>query len=166
MNTKKLTGMALLIAMGTMAGISSIPVGGALIYPAQHAINVVAAVLFGPGPAVIIAFCVALLRNMMQTGTLLAFPGGMIGALVAALAFKATGKKYAAALGEVFGTGVLGALVAFPLARFVLGRDVLAFTYIVPFAMSSLAGAVVGLSVVRVTAAEVFKSKKQTERCR
>lgn len=165
MNTRKLTGMALLIAMGTMAGISSIPVGGALIYPAQHAINVVAAVFFGPGSAVIIAFCVALLRNMMQTGTLLAFPGGMIGALVAGLAFKASGKNYAAAIGEVVGTGVLGALVAFPLARFVLGRDVLAFAYIVPFAMSSAAGAVVGLAVVRVTAV-AFRSTKQTERCR
>ena len=158
MKTRTLTGMALLIAMGTVAGISAIPLAGARIFPVQHAINVLAAVLFGPGPAVIVAFCVAVLRNLMQTGSPLAFPGGMIGALVAGFAFRATGKKYAAAIGEVFGTGVLGALVAFPLARFILGMDVLAFTFIIPFTMSSLVGAVVGLAVLQV-AASVMKNK-------
>ncbi|MCR3922050.1 MAG: energy coupling factor transporter S component ThiW, partial [Firmicutes bacterium] len=59
-------------------------------------------------------------------------------------------KEYAAVMGEVFGTGVLGALAAFPLARFILGRDVLAFGFIIPFALSSFAGAVAGYVVLRV----------------
>ncbi|MDW7650694.1 MAG: energy coupling factor transporter S component ThiW [Bacillota bacterium] len=161
MKTRTLTGMALLIAMGTVAGVSSIPLAGARIFPVQHAINVLAAVLFGPGPAVIVAFCVAVLRNALQTGSPLAFPGGMIGALVAGLAYRATGRQYAAAIGEVFGTGVLGGLAAFPLARFILGLDVLAFTFIVPFTLSSVAGAVAGLIVLRVASAAW---QKKTER--
>ncbi|MCR3922049.1 MAG: energy coupling factor transporter S component ThiW, partial [Firmicutes bacterium] len=90
MKIRKLTGMALLIAMGTAAGIFSIPIPllGAKVAPVQHAINVLAAVLFGPGPAVMVAFLIALLRNLLGTGTILAFPGGMIGALVAGLAYR------------------------------------------------------------------------------
>ena len=162
MTSRKLTGMALLVALGTISGFLAIPVGGARILPAQHTVNVIAAVMFGPGPAVIIAFVVGLLRNLMGFGTPLAFPGGMIGAFVAGMAWRATRRQTAAAVGEVFGTGVLGALAAFPLARFILGKDVLAFTYIVPFAMSSLAGAAAGLIVLRVAATAMQKQEKRT----
>lgn len=161
MTTKRLTGMALLVALGTLSGFLAIPVGGARILPAQHAINVVAAALFGPGPAVLIAFVVALLRNLLGLGTLFAFPGGMFGALIAGLSYKAIKRHSAAAAGEVFGTGVVGALAAFPLARFVLGMDVVAISFILPFAMSSLAGATAGLVVLKVVS---LSWQKQTER--
>ena len=150
MPVKKLTGMALLVAIGIGMGVFSVPVGGARIFPVQHAINVIAAVLYGPLPAMLIAFCVAALRVALATGTIMAFPGGMIGALTAGIIYRVTGSKSYAAVGEVFGTGVIGAVAAFPLARFVLGRDVLAFTYIIPFAISSLAGATMGLVLLRV----------------
>ena len=149
--------MALLVALGTLAGVFSIPVGGALIFPVQHAINVLAAILLGPGPAVLIAFVVALLRNLLGTGTVLAFPGGMVGALVAGYAFQLFGRNYAAAVGEVVGTGVLGALVAVPLARFVLGSEAIALAFVVPFATSSFAGAITGLLVLKGVAAALPK---------
>ncbi|NLZ39087.1 MAG: energy coupling factor transporter S component ThiW [Firmicutes bacterium] len=152
MKVRKLTGMALLVAVGTAGGVLSIPLPllGAKVAPVQHAINVLAAVMYGPGPAVMIAFLIGLLRNLLATGTILAFPGGMIGAFIAGIAFRAYPKNSAAAVGEVFGTGVLGALAAFPLARFFLGRDVLALTYVVPFALSSFTGAVVGCVVLKL----------------
>lgn len=160
MPVKKLTGMALLVAVGTATGLFSIPLAGARLFPIQHAINVLAAVLYGPFPAVLVAFAVAVLRNALGTGTVLAFPGGMFGALVAGILYRLTGRARFAALGEVFGTGVLGAIVAFPLARFVLGREVLAFTYIVPFTLSSAAGAAVGLLLLRIPAALAFKKNE------
>ena len=157
MNTKKLTAMALLVALGTLAGVFSIPVGGALIFPVQHAINVLAAVLLGPGPAVLVAFAVAVLRNLLGTGTVLAFPGGMIGALVAGYAFRIFRRDYAAVAGEIIGTGVLGALVAVPLARLVLGSDAIALAFVIPFASSSVAGAITGLLVLKGVAVALPK---------
>jgi energy coupling factor transporter S component ThiW len=157
MDTRKLTGMALLVAMGAAFGVFYIPMGAAKVFPVQHAINVIAAVLLGPGPAVLVAFCIAVLRNMLGIGTIMAFPGGMIGAFVAGMVYRMVRRDYAAAIGEVFGTGVLGALAAFPLARFILGRDVLALAFVVPFAISSLGGAILGLITIRVISLARFK---------
>ena len=153
MTARKVTGLALLIAVGTAAGILAIPVPlvGAKVYPVQHAINVLSAVWFGPGPAVLAAFVIGLLRNLLGTGTLLAFPGGMVGALLAGLAYRIFCREYAAAAGEIFGTGILGALLAFPLARYILGHEVMALAYIVPFALSSTTGACAAFLILRIS---------------
>ncbi|HHX75598.1 MAG TPA: energy coupling factor transporter S component ThiW [Firmicutes bacterium] len=151
MTAKKVTGIALLAALGTAAGFfPAVPFFGARLFPAQHAINVLAAVFFGPGPAVLVAFIIAVLRNLLAVGTVLAFPGGMVGAMLAGWVFRCTRKDYAAAAGEVCGTGVLGALLSVPLARLILGNEALAFTYIVPFTLSSVAGAAVALAILRI----------------
>ena len=47
----------------------------------------------GPDYAVAIAFLISCLRNMFGTGSLLAFPGSMIGAFIAGMAYKHW-KKY------------------------------------------------------------------------
>ncbi|MGE5484736.1 MAG: energy coupling factor transporter S component ThiW [Ignavibacteriales bacterium] len=146
MKTRDLVLIGLLIGIGTLsAHVLAIPVAGARVFPVQHAINVIAGVLLGPGAGVTIAFTVGLLRNVLGTGTLLAFPGGMVGALLAGYAYRLAKKPWAAALGEVFGTGVLGAMLAYPFARMVLGHSVMALAYVVPFSLSSVTGAVIGL---------------------
>ena len=89
MQVRKLTSAALLIAIGTLsAHLIYIPAGVSKCFPVQHAINVLGAVLLGPDYAVAIAFIISCLRNMFGTGSLLAFPGSMIGALLAGLAYK------------------------------------------------------------------------------
>ena len=133
-----------------MAAPFSLPVGVARVYPVQHAINVLAGVLLGPGPAVIAAVLTSTLRNLMGTGTLLAFPGSIFGALLAGLAARYLKKDLFAAVGEVLGTGLLGALVAFPLARWILGFAGLAYVFILPFALSSLTGAVLGMLILQL----------------
>ena len=85
MQTRKLTTAALLIAIGTLtAHLIYIPAGVSRCFPVQHAINVMAAVLLGAEHATAIGFIIACLRNMFGTGSLLAFPGSMVGACVAA----------------------------------------------------------------------------------
>ncbi|MBT9152986.1 MAG: hypothetical protein DDT35_01213 [Firmicutes bacterium] len=149
MNLKKLTIAALLIALGTVAASTIVfPFAGARLFPVQHAINVVAAVLLGPLYSVLTAFGISFLRNLLGTGSLLAFPGSMIGAFLAAWVYQKTHCKLKAVLGEVLGTGVLGAAMAFPVARFLLGRDVAAYAFVIPFILSSLAGSVVAYVVV------------------
>jgi energy coupling factor transporter S component ThiW len=145
MNTRKLTTAALLVTLGVLsAHIISIPIGVSRVFPVQHAINVLAAVLFGPAYAVVVAFLTSLLRNILGTGSLLAFPGSMIGAFLAGVFYMATKKSPFALVGEILGTGILGALVAYPIARYFLGAEVAVFFYIVPFALSSVVGAVIG----------------------
>lgn len=147
---RKVVAVGLLVALGIVAAPFSIPVGVAKVYPVQHAINVLAGAMLGPGPAVIAALLTSTLRNLMGTGTPLAFPGSVFGALLAGLAFRYFKKDYFAAAGEVVGTGLIGALVAFPLAKWILGFTGMAYFFIVPFALSSLSGAIIGLIMLRL----------------
>ncbi len=153
MKLKNMTLMAMLIAVGVITShLVSIPTLGARVFPMQHAINVIAGIVLGPLNAGIVAFIIALLRNMLGVGTLLAFPGGIVGAVLAGLFYQWFKKEHFALVGEVIGTGIFGALLAYPIARIVLGRDVLALTYIVPFSLSSIAGALIGYAAVKALA--------------
>lgn|SRR5690625_1097685 len=147
--TRLLTTMAVLVAIGTLGSqILWFPAGVAKAYPVQHAVNVIAAVILGPGPAVIIAFIIGLLRNLLGLGTVLAFPGGMVGAFLAGYLYKKLGKKVWAAIGEVIGTGIFGSLLSVPIAKLVLGSSVGVLFYIPSFLISSFAGATIALFIV------------------
>ena len=147
--TRKLTTMALFVAIGTVGSqFIWFPAGIAKAYPVQHAVNVLAAILLGTGPAVTIAFMIGLLRNMLGIGSLLAFPGGMIGAFLAGILYKQFGRNYVAAMGEVIGTGVIGALFAVPFAKILMGTSFGALFFIPPFLISSLTGSILALFIV------------------
>lgn len=147
--TRLITTMAVFIAIGTIsAQIIWFPAGVARAYPVQHAINVMTAVTLGPGPAVIIAFMISLLRNMLGLGTLLAFPGAMVGAFLAGYLYKKSGRKSLAALGEGVGSGLIGALFAVPFASIFMGTSAGAFAFVPPFLVSSISGSILGLIVV------------------
>ena len=81
-NIRKLTIAGVLVAVAVVGSLFSIPVFGAKCSPVQHMVNVLGAVLLGPGYAVGMAFAAALIRNLLGLGSLLAFPGSMIGALL------------------------------------------------------------------------------------
>lgn len=152
--------MAMFVAIG-VAGSAFVyfPAGIARAYPIQHAINVIAAVLFGPGPAVLIAFLTGVVRVLTGTGSLLAFPGGMIGALLAGILYARFGKIWLAAIGEVVGTGIIASLVAVPYARLFLGTEFGALFFVPPFFISSLAGALLGMVlVVRLAKVDSLKA--------
>lgn len=142
MGPRELAVSGLFVAVGTLtAHLVGIPAGVAKAFPVQHAINVLAGVMLGPVQAAMIAFAVGLLRNLLGVGTLLAFPGGMIGAFLAGCLYRLTGQVGWAVAGELLGTGVLGALASYPIARWVLGHPAAPLFYVVPFLLSSAAGA-------------------------
>lgn len=161
MDTKKLTLSALLIAIGAFLGnLIFIPIGAAKCFPVQHAINVISAVILGPFYSVTIAFCISLLRNIVGTGSLLAFPGSMIGAAIASILYKKTGKESLAAIGEIFGTGLIGGLLAFPIAEFILGKEVAGLFFIMPFSISSIGGSVIGYIIIKLIGEKIFNKGK------
>jgi energy-coupling factor transport system ATP-binding protein len=150
--TKDLSLAAVLTALAVVLSFFfSLPVGIAKIMPGQHMINVIAGVLLGPVYATAIAAASALIRNLLGTGTPLAFPGGMIGALLAGLAYRYLRSTTAAAAGELIGTGILGALVsAWLVAPLVMHKTMAVLTLVVSFSLSSLVGAVLGVAALRV----------------
>ena len=145
MNIRKLAIMSLLVSISVAGSIFiSFPIGIARAYPIQHAINVTAAIFMGPIPAILIAFVTAVIRILTGTGSLLAFPGGMMGAALAGILFQRTGHVWLAALGEIIGTGIIASLVAVPYARILMGSSVGAWFFLPPFFISSLSGAIIG----------------------
>lgn len=149
--THKLTLTAMLIAIGTLSSnVLFIPIGFTKVFPIQHFLNVLSAVLLGPIYAVAQALGVSILRNIMGTGSIFAFPGSMVGALLAGLLFMKTKKIYMAFFGEVIGTGIIGAMLAYPIATLLLGQNATVFGFIPLFIFSSIAGALIGWMILSI----------------
>jgi energy coupling factor transporter S component ThiW len=153
---KKLVTSALLVAVIIALSGFYIPVGASKCFPIQHMVNVLAAVLLGPWWGVAIAFAASLIRNLMGTGSLMAFPGSMVGALCCGLMFKVTKKYIPTYLAEVVGTGVLGGLLAFPVAALLMGnKEAALFTYVLPFLVSTAGGTII--AAILITALDKTK---------
>jgi len=151
METRNVARAIILVAIGVaISPFTSIPIGIAKINPAQHFVNVVGAVLLGPWWATGIALVIGILRNMLGTGTLLAFPGGMIGAFIAGYVYRYTKNIYLGALGEVIGTGILGAMVsALIVAPVLMGKAIAMGGLIVAFSGSTILGSIIGILAIK-----------------
>ena len=140
---KKLALCGLLCALGVVGSTFSIPVFASRCCPMQSIVNVVGAVLLGPGYAVGVGFVISLLRNLMGLGTLFAFPGSIFGALMAGLFYRQCKKLWAACLGECFGTGILATISAWPIATLILGQTAAVYAYMGPFLVSTIGGSII-----------------------
>lgn len=149
MNIKKITYSAIFIAIGVVCSPFYIPLGFAKCFPVQHLINVICAIILGPIYAVSCAFAISFLRNIMGMGTLLAFPGSMIGALLSGILYKKTNKISLAFVGEVIGTGLIGALISYPIATVFMNKQVAMFTYVIPFGISTLVGSIFAVILLK-----------------
>lgn len=143
LQVKKLAIAALLVAVGVACSPVSFPVGASRCFPVQHMVNILAAVFLGPWYGFGMAFCTSLLRNLIGTGTLLAFPGSMCGALLCGLTFRYSRSFPLTYIAEVFGTAVVGGLAAWPIAVFLLGKEAALLAYVLPFLVSTAGGTVI-----------------------
>lgn len=143
-STKKLVLAAIFAAIAVVGSTFSFPVFGSKCAPIQHMINVLCAVFLGPWWGVAAAFVASLIRNLTGLGTVLAFPGSMCGALLSGVLYQVVRKLPAAWAGEVVGTGIIGGMLAFPIARLVMGNTGAAlFTFVVPFLISTAGGTLI-----------------------
>lgn len=143
--TKKLTMAGILIALGVVCSAFYIPVGASKCFPIQHMVNVLAGVILGPWYAVGMAFITSLIRVLTGTGSLLAFPGSMVGALCCGLLYRYTKLLPLAYLGEIIGTGFLGALAAYPMAILFMAQETAIFAYVIPFMVSTIGGSTISI---------------------
>lgn len=171
-NIKKLAIAAVLCAVAVVGSTFYFPVFGSKCTPVQHMVNVFCAVLLGPWYGVGAAFVSSLLRNIFQLGTPLAFPGSMVGALLAGLVYRLMKNKnpmlalVCTLIAEVIGTGVIGGLCAYPVALLFMDVDAAAtafYAYIVPFLISTVAGsAISGVLVMALDRAKVLSQVQKT----
>jgi energy coupling factor transporter S component ThiW len=146
MKTKDVARAVILVAIAVALAWFYIPVGISKCFPVQHMVNVLAAVTLGPVYAVVIAAAAGIIRNILGLGTLLAFPGGMIGAFLAGLAYRSFKNIYAAGVGEVIGTGLLGAIAsAWIVAPVFMGKTMALATLILAFSVSTVGGTIIGI---------------------
>ncbi len=151
MKTKKVALAVILVAVAVAFSPIFIPVGIAKCFPAQAMINVLAGVMLGPLYAVVIATVAGIIRNILGLGTLLAFPGGMIGAFLAGMAYKGFKNIYLAGAGEVIGTGLLAALAsAWIVAPVFMGKAIALSVLIVSFSLSTLVGSCIGIIALHI----------------
>lgn len=165
---RKLAAAAVFAACAVAGSLFSFPFLGARCSPVQHLVNIVAGVYLGPWYALGAAFCASLIRNIMGLGSLMAFPGSMVGAFLSGAMFHWVFRGRALALrlpmayiGELFGTSVIGGMLSYPLAYLILhNEEATLFGFVFPFFASSVVGTVIAAVIVtslkRVKAVDGF----------
>ncbi|MGP3638998.1 energy coupling factor transporter S component ThiW [Lentilactobacillus hilgardii] len=147
--TYKMILTALLSALGVVGGsMFEFTIGVAKVAPMQHLINLISGVLVGPWWAITQAFITSLIRNILGTGTVLAFPGSMIGAFCVGWLFQKTRNLFVAACGELVGTGIIGAIVAYPVAKWLMGANGALWLFVPSFFLSALVGVMIGYVIL------------------
>ncbi len=149
--TRKLAMAGVLTAVAVVGSLLSVPVAGSKCAPVQHMVNILSTVMLGPWWGVGIAFCASLLRNLMGIGSLMAFPGSMVGALCCGVMYKLSKKLSLTCIAEALGTGILGGLAAYPVAKLLMGLEPAGVcVYMIPFLISTVAGSILAFVLVTV----------------
>ena len=113
--------------------------------PTAHLVNIVCSVLMGPWYSLLCATLIGVIRMMFMGIPPLALTGAVFGAFLSGVFYRLSGGKIiCAVIGEVFGTGIIGSIVSYPVMAFLLGREGLnAFFYTPMFLGATLMGGTV-----------------------
>lgn len=145
---RKMNVLAMLVALGVV--ISPIlRVEG--MCPMAHFINIVCAVLLGPWYSLLCAVLIGILRMTFMGIPPLALTGAVFGAFLSGVLYRISGGRMIfAVLGEVIGTGIIGAIVSYPVMAFLMGRSGLSWMFYVPgFICATLIGGSIAFLFLR-----------------
>ena len=137
--------LAMMVAMGVV--ISPIlRVEG--MCPMSSVINIVCAVILGPWYALLCAAMIGILRMSLMGIPPLALTGAVFGAALSGILYRLSkGNLIFAVIGEVIGTGVIGAIISYPVMTFIWGRAGLTWIFYVPlFFMATLIGGTIAFA--------------------
>ena len=139
----RLVVLAMLVAVGVV--ISPIlRVEG--MCPTAHLINIVCAVLLGPVYSFVCACTIGVIRMSLMGIPPLALTGAVFGAALSGILYRLSGGRLIfAVIGEVVGTGIIGAVASYPVMTLWWGYTGLTWVYYVP---SFIAGTLIGGSVL------------------
>lgn len=122
------------------------------VVPFQHFCNVICAVFVGPVYGFLSALITGLMRMALTGRPITAIIGAVIGAFLAGLCYRYSGKMIFAVLGEIVGTGILSAIVSFYAMGFLFDTwQVNWYFYIPLFMPATLIGSFLGYAVLLLT---------------
>ena len=140
--TLKTVVLAMLVAVGVVIS-PLLRVEG--MCPMAHFINILCSVLLGPWYSLLCAVLIGIIRMCFLGIPPIALTGAIFGAFFSGLFYRLSkGKILAAVLGEVFGTGIIGAIASYPVMTFFWGKTDLTWFFYVP---SFICGTLIGGSV-------------------
>lgn len=144
-NILKLTVLSMLVALGVV--ISPIlRVEG--MCPMAHFINIVCSVFLGPWYSLLCATLIGIIRMATMGIPPLALTGAIFGAFFSGVCYRLSkGKIVYAVIGEIIGTGIIGAIVSYPVMTFLWGKEGLSWLFYVP---SFICGTLIGGSIAYV----------------
>lgn len=94
--------------------------------PMAHFINVTCAVMLGPWYAFVCALAIGIIRMTCMGIPPLALTGAIFGAFLSGMLYRMSrGRLVWAFAGEVIGTGIIGAILSYPVMTFVWGKPAL-----------------------------------------
>lgn len=154
---QKLTKMIFLAMMVAVGVVISPILRVEGMCPMAHFINVTCAVLLGPWYAFICACAIGFIRMAFMGIPPLALTGAVFGAFLSGVFYRLSkGKLVCAFLGEVVGTGIIGAIVSYPVMTLLWGRTGLTWFFYVP---SFIAGTLIGGSIAFLFLKQLQKAK-------
>lgn len=113
--------------------------------PMAHLINITCAVFMGPVYSITCAVLIGIIRMMIMGIPPLALTGAVFGAALSGIFYRLSkGKIIAAVLGEIVGTGIIGAIVSYPVMTYLWGKEGLTWFFYVP---SFICGTLIGGSI-------------------
>lgn len=116
--------------------------------PFQHFVDVLAAVFLGPWYACAAAFLCGIMR-MLSGRTIQAVTGAVFGPVIGGILYKKTKNIWLVFVGEVIGTGFLGAMASYPLMKLFYELDAQSPFYYIPFYIpAAVVGAAMGVAAV------------------
>lgn len=116
--------------------------------PMAHFINIVCSVCLGPWYSLLCATLIGIIRMVTMGIPPLALTGAIFGAFLSGVFYRLSkGKIICAVLGEVIGTGIIGAIVSYPVMTFLWGKEGLSWLFYVP---SFICGTLIGGSIAYV----------------
>ena len=124
--------------------------------PMAHLINIVCAALLGPWYSLLCALVIGVIRMALMGIPPIALTGAIFGAFFSGVFYRASkGNLIMAVLGEVIGTGIIGAVLSYPVMTIFWNKEGLSWLFYVP---SFICGTLIGGSIAFVFLKKLSKS--------
>ena len=147
-NSKAILKMVVLAMMVALGVVISPILRFEGMCPMAHLINIVCSVLMGPWYSLLCATLIGIIRMATMGIPPIALTGAIFGAWLSGVFYRMSkGKILFAVIGEVIGTGIIGAIMSYPVMTLLCGKEGLSWLFYVP---SFTCGTLIGGSIAFV----------------